>query len=78
MAYALVRKMKDGTIKAFGATPGMSPWHQDPSRIWKIKLEDKALEKGFVLDASVMPFEEAVSLMAQLSGAMVAHPDMMM
>ena len=78
MAYALVRKMKDGTIKAYGASAGMSPWHQDPTRIWKIKSEDKAHEKGFMLNASVVPFEEAVSRMAQLSGVMVAHPDMIL
>ncbi|WYV98853.1 hypothetical protein [Stenotrophomonas phage CM2] len=45
MAYALVRKMKDGTIKAYGASAGMSPWHQDLTRIWKIKSEDKAHTK---------------------------------
>lgn len=56
----------------------MSPWHQDPTRIWKIKSEDKAHEKGFMLNASVVPFEEAVSQMAQLSGVMVAHPDMIL
>lgn len=61
MAFALIKRMADGKVKAFGPRPGIGgPWHNDHNKVWKIKDELKANERGQSINAMVVPYEDAI------------------